>query len=89
MITLRLADFSDVFVELIIAHAPVIKSILPHGRVVGKTDLREAEAHGVRGIFGRFAGRMATQRSVHMIISGQRHWEMMAQEDGAGKGIPW
>ena len=34
MIAPRLADFGDVFVELVIAHAPVVESVLAHGRVV-------------------------------------------------------
>jgi len=41
--------------------------------MVGETDFRQANLHGVACIFHRFTGRMAAERRVHVIIGRQRH----------------
>ena len=72
-ILLRLADFFDVFAKLTQIHPPVVKIVLPHRRMVGEADFGQSDGDGVFRIFDRFAGCMAAERRVHVVIGGQRH----------------
>ena len=67
----RLADFFDVFIQLIQIHPPVVEIVLPHRRVVGEANLRQPDGDGAFCKFDRLAGRVAAERRVHMIIGGQ------------------
>lgn len=67
-IALGLADFFDVFIELVEAHAPVIEIVAIHGAVIGEADFAEADLGGVGGIFAGLAGGVLAERRVHVVI---------------------
>ena len=81
-LALGVADFADVFVELIGAHAPIVEVVARHRGVVGESDLGEAEFDGARGILCRLARGVAAERRVHVII-----WRQSHERSVAGKAI--
>ena len=72
-IPLRFADFFDVFGKLIQIHPPVVEIVLAHRRMVGEANFSQSDGGSLFCIFDRLAGCVAAERSVHMIIGGQRH----------------
>ena len=72
-ILLRLADFPDVFVQLIGAHPPIVEIVARHRRVVGKANFIESKFKRAFCIFARLTGCVAAERRVHVVIGGQRH----------------
>ena len=65
----RLFDLFEVDVELVQTHVPFIPIITRHRAMLGKADLGEPNLQRMRSQLGRFAHRVAAQRSVHVIIS--------------------
>ena len=72
-ILLRAAHIPDVFVQLIEAHAPIIKVIAAHRGMVGKTDFCQTDFEGAGRVLGRLPAGMTAERGVHVIIGGPRH----------------
>ena len=70
---LRQPDLGDVFIQLPVEHAPVVEVIARHRRMIGEADFCQAEFAGAACVIHRFAGRMAAERRVHVVIGGQRH----------------
>ncbi len=70
---LSAADFLDVLIQLIQAHAPFVEIVLLHRRMVGEADFIKPQFNCARRIFHRLAGGMAAERRVHVIIRWPTH----------------
>ena len=70
---LREPDLGHVFIELGIAHPPVIEVVAGHGRMVGEADFRKAGGVRDARIIHGLANRMAAERRVHVQVGGKLH----------------
>jgi len=72
MVHLRLPDFFHILGQLIEAHAPIVKIILPHRRMIAEADLAQPQGQSLRRVGRRLAGGMAAERGVHVVIGDAR-----------------
>ena len=69
----RLLHVRHVVVQPAEFHAPFIKSIARHGRMVGEPDFLESERHGTGSVFRGLPGGVVAQGCVHVVIRRPRH----------------
>ncbi len=72
-LALRAAHFLDVFIKLMVQHAPVVEVVAAHGRMIGEADFGEAKRKCVSGVIHRFAAGVSTERRVHVVIGRRLH----------------